>query len=90
MPQTVALPKVGRSYRIWKVVEQLVLENYGRLSEKRMRGTYYLIRERLDLSKDRLEELLAEQVSVMAVDVRPIQAPEERDDQMEKPAVPAS
>lgn len=62
------------------------IETENSSDEQRLR----MIRERLNLSKDRLEELLAEQVSVMAVDARPIQAPDERDEQMEKPAVPAS
>lgn len=49
------LPKVGRSYRIWQVVEDLVLEHYDQLAGKRMRGTYYLLREWLDDRRNRGE-----------------------------------
>lgn len=49
------LPKDGNSYRIWSVVEDLVLERYDQLAEERMRDSYYLVREWLDsLRGDRI------------------------------------
>lgn len=42
------LPKDGRSYRIWSVVEEIVLERYSQLQEERMRDSYYLLREWLE------------------------------------------
>ncbi|MFB6202469.1 MAG: hypothetical protein ABEI98_10730 [Halorhabdus sp.] len=42
------LPKDGRTYRIWSVVEDLVLDRYGELADERMRDSYYLLREWLD------------------------------------------
>lgn len=42
------LPKDGRTYRIWTVVENLILENLDQIKEERMRDSYYLMREWLD------------------------------------------
>ncbi len=50
-----------------------------------------MIRERFGVDVDELEELLAEQVSVMAVDVRPIRSTGERlEDKAEKSTVPVA
>lgn len=45
---TPQLPKDGRTYRIWSVVEELILDRYGELAEERMRDSYYLLREWLE------------------------------------------
>lgn len=42
------LPKDGRSYRIWSVVEELILDRYDELKDERMRDSYYLLREWLE------------------------------------------
>jgi hypothetical protein len=44
----VDLPKDGRSYRIWGVVEDLVLDRYEQIQDERMRDSYYLLREWLE------------------------------------------
>lgn len=46
------LPKDGRTYRIWSVVEDLILDNYDRVKDERMRSTYYLLREWLESERD--------------------------------------
>jgi 5S rRNA maturation endonuclease (ribonuclease M5) len=46
------LPKDGRTYRIWTVVEDHVLDKYDRISDEGMRGTYYLMREWLERDRD--------------------------------------
>lgn len=49
------LPKDGRSFRIWSVVEDLILDRYEQVVDVRMRGSYYLIREWLEpLRGDRI------------------------------------
>jgi hypothetical protein len=42
------LPKDGRSYRIWSVVEEIILDRYDELEDERMRDSYYLLREWLE------------------------------------------
>jgi 5S rRNA maturation endonuclease (ribonuclease M5) len=42
------LPKDGHTYRIWSVVEDLIVERYDELADERMRDSYYLLREWLD------------------------------------------
>lgn len=54
------LPKVGRTYRIWKVVEEIVLDRYTQIQDERMRDSYYLIREWLEPLRDSGEILTAE------------------------------
>lgn len=54
------LPKDGHSYRIWSVVEELILENYDVLQDERMRDSYYLLREWLEPLRDREDILDAE------------------------------
>lgn len=45
---TPQLPNEGRSYRIWSVVEDLILDRYDQLKNERMRDSYYLLREWLE------------------------------------------
>lgn len=54
------LPKEGRSYRIWKVVEQLIVDRYDQLRDERMRDSYYLLREWLEPKRDSGEILTDE------------------------------
>ncbi|KXA94166.1 hypothetical protein AKJ36_03365, partial [candidate division MSBL1 archaeon SCGC-AAA259I07] len=42
------LRKEGRGYKIWKTVEQIILENYNQLAGERMRDGFYLLREWLE------------------------------------------
>ena len=42
------LPRDGRSYRIWSVVEDVILDRREQLEGERMRDSYYLIREWLE------------------------------------------
>lgn len=42
------LPKVGHTYRIWKVVEDLILDRYEQIRQERMRDSWYLLREWLE------------------------------------------
>lgn len=46
------LPKDGRTYRIWTVVEDLVLERIEQIQDERMRDSYYLLREWLEPLRD--------------------------------------
>lgn len=48
----VELPKDGHSYRIWSVVEELILERYDQVKDERMRDSYYLLREWLEPKRD--------------------------------------
>lgn len=41
------LPKSGRTYRIWKVTEDLVKQNYREIRDMSMRDSYYFLREKL-------------------------------------------
>lgn len=51
------LPKDGRSYRIWSVVEEIILDRYEQLTDERMRDSYYLLREWLEpLRGDRIQD----------------------------------
>lgn len=43
-----SLPKDGRCYRIWSIVEELCLDRTSELADASMRGSYYLVREWLD------------------------------------------
>lgn len=42
------LPKQGRTFRIWKVVEELILGRLDTIQANRMRDGYYLLREWLE------------------------------------------
>lgn len=45
---TSQLRKEGRSYKIWSVVEDLIVDRYEDLKDERMRDSYYLLREWLE------------------------------------------
>lgn len=46
------LPKDGRRYRIWSVVEELIVERYDALRDERMRDSYYRVREWLNQRRE--------------------------------------
>lgn len=47
-----ALPKDGHTYRIWSVVEELVLGRLEQIQDERMRDSYYLLREWLNQRRE--------------------------------------
>lgn len=59
------LPKEGHFYRIWKVVERMVVDRRDDLEGERMRDSYYLLREWLEPLRD-ADEITAAVNEVMA------------------------
>lgn len=47
------LREEGRGYKIWKIVEEIVLDKYSQLAGEMMRDTYYLLREWLEPLRDK-------------------------------------